>query len=216
MRIDFTPSPALYPFESRWADTSAGRVHYVDEGSGRPILMCHGNPTWSFLYRRVIARLGDRFRCISVDYPGFGLSDRPDGYSYTPAAHAATVGDLVDQLDLEGLIVMGQDWGGPIGLSVAVQRADRVAGLACMNTWYWPADSLPTKLFARVMSSRPMQRRILEKNFFVEKLIPAGTTRDLSDQEMEHTGASSRPPTRAPAWPSSLDRSWGPGRGWPS
>jgi haloalkane dehalogenase len=186
MRVDFIPSPELYPFESRWVDTSAGRVHYVDEGSGQPILMCHGNPTWSFLYRGIIGRLSDRYRCIAIDYPGFGLSDRPEGYSYTPAAHATVVGELVDQLDLDGFISMGQDWGGPIGLSVASQRADRVAGLACMNTWYWPADRLSMKVFARVMSSRPMQRRILEKNFFVERLIPAGTTRDLSGEEMEH------------------------------
>ena len=75
--MSFTPSPQLYPFESRWFESSAGRVHYVDEGEGQPILMCHGNPTWSFLYRNVIRSLRDRFRCIAVDYPGFGLSDHP-------------------------------------------------------------------------------------------------------------------------------------------
>jgi haloalkane dehalogenase len=158
----------------------------VDEGSGTPVLMCHGNPTWSFLYRGIIGRLAERFRCIAIDYPGFGLSDRPSGYGYTAAEHAEVVGALVDHLDLDGFIVMGQDWGGPIGLSTATERADRVAGLVFMNTWYWPADSLSMKTFSRVMSSRPMQRRILEKNFFVERLIPAGTTRKLSAEEMEH------------------------------
>jgi haloalkane dehalogenase len=148
--------------------------------------MCHGNPTWSFLYRNVILGLRDRFRCVAVDYPGFGLSDRPDGYGYTAAEHAGVVGKLVDQLGLEQFIVMGQDWGGPIGMSVATERAERVSGLAFMNTWYWTVDSLGPKIFSRVMSSGPMQRRILERNFFVERLIPAGTSRDLSEEEMQH------------------------------
>jgi haloalkane dehalogenase len=67
----------LYPFESRWFDSSAGRVHYIDEGSGPPILFCHGNPTWSFLYRHIVHQLRDRFRCVAADYLGFGLSERP-------------------------------------------------------------------------------------------------------------------------------------------
>ncbi len=118
MRPDFTPSPELYPFESRWLTTSVGDVHYVDEGQGSPIVFLHGNPTWSFLYRRIIVALRHRFRCIAVDYPGFGLSDRPTGYGYTPMEHAAVVGEVVDRLELDGVIVMGHDWGGPIGLSV--------------------------------------------------------------------------------------------------
>src|SRR5919198_4515276 len=100
MRVHFIPSPELFPYGSRWFDHREIRMHYVDEGSGTPILMCHGNPTWSFLYRGVITRLRERFRCIAVDYPGFGLSDRPDGYGYTPAEHAAVVGELVRELDL--------------------------------------------------------------------------------------------------------------------
>jgi haloalkane dehalogenase len=186
VKVDFTPSPQLFPFQSRWHESDGIRIHYVDEGSGPPVLMCHGNPTWSFLYRNVITGLRDYFRCVAVDYPGFGLSDRPDGYSYTAAEHSGVVGGLIDQLGLHGLIVMGQDWGGPIGLSVATRRAERVAGLVAMNTWYWPADRFAMKAFSRVMSSGPMQRRILEQNFFVERLIPRGTSRELSDEEMDH------------------------------
>jgi haloalkane dehalogenase len=186
MRVEFSPSPELFPFTPRWFEHDSGRVHYVDEGSGTPILMCHGNPTWSFLYRGITSRLRGRFRCVAVDYPGFGLSDRPSGYGYTAAEHSGVVGALVDHLGLDGFIVMGQDWGGPIGLSVAVQRADRVAGLLFMNTWYWPTDSLSMKIFSAVMSSRPMQRQILQRNFFVERLVPAGTTRKLGTAEMEH------------------------------
>jgi haloalkane dehalogenase len=100
---DFAPSAQLYPFDSRWFDSSAGRLHYVDEGRGPAILMCHGNPTWSFLYRQLIRTLQGTFRCIAVDYLGFGLSDRPPGYGYTPAEHAGVVGELVRELDLKEL-----------------------------------------------------------------------------------------------------------------
>jgi haloalkane dehalogenase len=185
MRPCFTPSPSLFPFQSRWLQTSAGEVHYVDEGQGTPILFLHGNPTWSFLYRHLVRALRGQFRCVAVDYPGFGLSDRPAGYGYTPAEHAGVVGEVVDQLALDGLIVMGHDWGGPIGLSVAAARVDRVAGLVLGNTWFWPADRR-ARTFSAVMSSPPMQWAIRERNFFVERFIPSGTARQLSDEVMEH------------------------------
>ncbi|HEX8743467.1 MAG TPA: alpha/beta fold hydrolase [Thermoleophilaceae bacterium] len=183
--MTFSPSPALYPFESRWHDGSAARVHYVDEGAGRPILMCHGNPTWSFLYRGLIESLRGEFRCVAVDYPGFGLSERPAGYGYTPAEHARAVGELVRALDLRDLVVMGHDWGGPIGLSVACSEPDRIAGVVLGNTWFWPPDRR-ARVFSRVMSSRPLQRAILKHNMFVERLLPAGIARTLEPAEMEH------------------------------
>jgi haloalkane dehalogenase len=183
--VDFAPSPELYPFESRWLESSAGRVHYVDEGRGQPILMCHGNPTWSFPYRDVIRSLRDRFRCIAVDYPGFGLSDRPPAYGYTPAEHAAILRELVRELDLSELIVMGHDWGGPIGVSAACSDPGLVSGLVLGNTWFWPADRRG-RAFSRVMSSPPMQRAILKRNLFVERILPSGVTRRLTPEEMEH------------------------------
>ncbi|MDZ4232312.1 MAG: haloalkane dehalogenase [Dietzia sp.] len=186
MTLDFSPDRDLYPFTSRWFDSSQGRVHYIDEGSGPPLLLCHGNPTWSFLYRDVIAGLRDRFRCIAPDYLGFGLSERPSGYGYTVQEHARIVGELVDFLDLDGYLSMGQDWGGPVTMAVDTVRADRVRGVVLGNTWFWPADTLRMKAFSRVMSSRAMQRAILNRNFFVERLIPVGTSRTLTPLEMDH------------------------------
>jgi len=183
--VDFKPSPALYPFDSRWLESSAGRIHYVDEGRGQPILMCHGNPTWSFLYRNVIRSLSDRFRCIAVDYPGFGLSERPRNYGYTAAEHAGVVRELVRELDLSDLIVMGHDWGGPIGTAVAGSDPARVSGLVLGNTWFWPADRR-ARVFSRVMSSRALQAAILKRNLFVERILPSGISRELSPEEMEH------------------------------
>jgi haloalkane dehalogenase len=171
MRIDFVPDKTLFPFESRWFDGAGPRIHYVDEGKGRPVVMFHGNPTWSFLYRKVIAELKGEFRCIAVDYPGFGLSERPPNYGYTSAEHANVIGKLVDHLELGGFMVVGQDWGGPIGMMVAVERANRVAGMVFANTWYWPAEgSLAT--FSVVMSSPPLQWLILHRNSFVNFIMP--------------------------------------------
>ena len=171
MRVDFAVDRKLFPFESKWFEGAGPRIHYVDEGKGRALVMFHGNPTWSFLYRKVINELKNDFRCIAMDYPGFGLSERPSGYGYTSAEHANVVGKLVDHLDLDGFVVVGQDWGGPIGMTVALERAERVAGLVFANTWYWPAQGSLTT-FSLVMSSPPLQWLILNRNSFVNFIMP--------------------------------------------
>jgi haloalkane dehalogenase len=178
VRIDFKPDPKLYPFEHRWFEGAGPRVHYVDEGKGPPVVMFHGNPTWSFLYRNIILALRDRFRCIAMDYPGFGLSDRPSGYGYTAAEHAEVIGKLVDSLELDRFIVLGQDWGGPIGLSVATERADRVSGMVFANTWYWPADR-GMSTFSITMGSPPMQWLIVRRNFFVDVVMKRSVSNPL-------------------------------------
>ncbi len=186
MQIEFTPDPTLYPFRSRWFDSTRGRIHYIDEGQGPPLLLCHGNPTWSFLYRNIVIRLRSSFRCIVPDYLGFGLSERPVGFGYTIAEHAAVMGEFVDHLGLDGYLSMGQDWGGPISMAVDVARADRVRGVVLGNTWFWPADTVAMKAFSTVMSSPPMQWAVLQRNFFVERLIPLGTATKVGPEVMAH------------------------------
>ncbi|MGW6249415.1 haloalkane dehalogenase [Streptomyces roseolus] len=186
MMIDFVPDPGLYPFTSRWFDSSAGRVHYVDEGSGPPIVFCHGSPTWSFLYRHVVKGLRDRYRCIAVDHLGFGLSERPAGFGYTIAEQAAVLGELIDHLRLDGFLLMGQDWGGPIGLGATTARADRVRGVVLGNTAFWPIEPPANRAFSAIMSTRPMQQRILEKNLLVEKLLLGRTGPALTAAEADH------------------------------
>jgi haloalkane dehalogenase len=182
----FIPDPRLFPFTSKWFDSRVGKVHYIDEGIGDPILFLHGNPTWSFLYRGIVIRLKKKFRCIAVDYPGFGLSERPSVYDYTAAEHAGIVRDLVQHLDLQNLTVMGQDWGGPIGMRLALDELPRVRALVMGNTWFWPLDSWQGKAFAYVMSMAPMQSQILNRNFFVEQLLPMGVKHPLPDEVMYH------------------------------
>jgi haloalkane dehalogenase len=131
-----------YPFASRWLDVDGLRLHYVDEGTGPPVLLLHGEPTWSFLYRRVIPHVvGTGARAIAPDYLGFGKSDKwtaEGAYSY--AMHVRTIDRLVEALDLRDLTIVGQDWGGPIGLGVAVRRRARVARLVMMNTGLFAGD----------------------------------------------------------------------------
>ena len=165
-------------------------MHYIDEGPDDPaapaIIFFHGNPTWSFLYRHIVSELRGEMRCIAVDYPGFGLSVRPDGYGYTPGEHARVILELVETLELGPYWVMGQDWGGPIGMWVATEHPDQLRGLIFGNTWFWPSDALAFKGFSLVMSSPPVQWAIRRRNLFAKRVMPSAMRRKLSAQERAH------------------------------
>lgn len=178
----------LYPFESRFVELAGCRIHYIDEGSGPPILFLHGNPTWSFLYRDVVGDLKTRFRCVALDYPGFGLSSARRDFHYSAAEHAELVERFLVELDLRELVVMGQDWGGPIGLGVAARQVARIAGLVIANAFAWPLGHSPFfQLFSRSVGG-PLGRRLIRRyNTFVELSMPLGTNRTrVSDAVMEH------------------------------
>ncbi|MFC1575266.1 alpha/beta fold hydrolase [Gemmatimonadota bacterium] len=182
----FRPDTRLFPFESKWFESSVGKVHYLDEGEGPPILLLHGNPTWSFLYRGIIIRLRKKFRCIAPDYPGFGLSDHPPGFRFTPEEHARTVTALIRELDLKNLTIMGHDWGGPIGMRVALDDVERVRALVMANTWYWPTQALHLRAFSWVLSTGYMQGLIHRRNLFVERIIPLGVKHRLAGEVLDH------------------------------
>jgi haloalkane dehalogenase len=125
-----------YDCEPHWHDAGGLRLHYVDEGAGDPVVCFHGEPTWAYLYRRMLTVLtAAGMRVICPDYPGFGRSDKPTErgwYSYD--RHVEHVSALLGALDLRGATVVVQDWGGPIGLRWAVEHAERVARLVILNT----------------------------------------------------------------------------------
>lgn len=178
----------LFPFESHFVELNGHIVHYVDEGSGPILLMLHGNPTWSFVYRDVIASLKDQFRCIALDYPGFGLSVAAPGYGYQPADHAGVVVEFLDHLDISDATLVAHDWGGPIGLYAAEQRPDRFERIVLANTWAWPANGeLKAEMASRVMGGFIGRELIRRFNVFVNVLVPAGhRRRKVSDAEMKH------------------------------
>jgi haloalkane dehalogenase len=189
----------LYPFEDRWAELDGHYVHYVDEGQGPPLLLLHGNPTWSFTWRGVIEGLRDRHRCIAPDLPGFGLSKAPAGFGFTPAEHAAVIERFVEKLDLREITLLVQDWGGPIGFAVAGEQPERFDAYVVGNTWAWSMrDNRAARAFSAFLGG-PIGRFLIERrNFFVERIIPRAT-RDVPERVMEmYRGPFPTPESRRP------------------
>ena len=190
----------LYPFESRYLQVEGACVHYVDEGSGPTLLLLHGNPTWSFLYREIIKALRSEFRCVAIDYPGFGLSVPPPGYGFTPTEHADIVEAFVQQLDLSAVTMMVQDWGGPIGFAVATRHPDRFSRFVIGNTWAWPNRDPGTQVFSRLLGGALGGYLIQRHNIFVERILPFGVRRTrLTEAVMNaYRGPFPTPKSRLP------------------
>nr|WP_042193475.1 alpha/beta fold hydrolase [Kibdelosporangium sp. MJ126-NF4] len=177
----------LFPFTSRFVTIDGHTVHYVDEGSGPTLLLLHGNPTWSYLYRDVIRALKDQFRCVALDYPGFGLSSARSGYTYLPEDHAQVVTGFVDALELNAVTLVAHDWGGPIGLATVEQRPAAFERLVLANTWAWPIPDLRVAVMSHLMGG-PLGRLLIRQfNLFVNAMIPAGhRLRKQTDGDMAH------------------------------
>ncbi len=134
-------SAELYPFQGKFLTIGPHRLHYLDEGQGDPVVMVHGNPTWSFYYRNLALRLRDRYRVVVPDHIGCGLSDKPDDtrYSYTLRQRVDDLAALLDHLGLrERVTLVVHDWGGMIGMAWASRFPERVARLVIMNTAAFP------------------------------------------------------------------------------
>ena len=148
-------------------------MHYVDEGSGPPIVLLHGNPTWSFLYRRLIRQLSPASRCVAPDYIGFGRSDKPPDADYTPAAQAARIEALIHRLGLRGITLVVHDWGGPIGLSYALRHPGHVKRLVVANSWLWPLHRDPwVAAFSHAAGSGLGRALITRCNAFARFILP--------------------------------------------
>jgi pimeloyl-ACP methyl ester carboxylesterase len=131
------PSFPDYPFASHFLPLDGGRLHYLEEGIGEPLLLLHGNPTWSFYYRHLVLGLRDRYRLIVPDHIGCGLSDKPEDarYPYTLTRRVADIEALLDHLGVrDNLTLVVHDWGGMIGMSYATQHPQRIRRLVILNT----------------------------------------------------------------------------------
>ena len=161
-----------YPWTGKYIETPGGRMHYLDEGRGEPVVMVHGNPTWSFLYRHFIRELTGSYRCIVPDHIGFGLSDKPANWTYYSRDHAHNLEILLDSLNLKNITLVVQDWGGPIGLSYAIKHPGRIKKLVIMNTWLWAAQGDPHfERFSSVMGG-PIGKFLTRNfNFFARTLM---------------------------------------------
>lgn len=165
---------ALLPFDSHFVEVDDCVVHHLDEGprDAPVLLMLHGNPTWSFLYRDMVADLSTDYRCIAPDHPGMGLSSARRGYAFGPEEHARVLAGLVEALDLSEVTLVMQDWGGPIGMAAAATAPQRYAGLVLGNTWFWPLPHVRAKAFSWLMGGPVGTLAHRHLNAFVEQLIP--------------------------------------------
>lgn len=129
-----------FPFKENYLDIDGQRMHYVDEGTGPVVFMLHGEPTWSYLYRKMIPPLVEAgYRCIAPDLVGFGLSSKPEEESYyNLKRHVAQISELIEKLKLKDMIIVGQDWGGPISLGYAIENKDNIKSLVILNTLVAP------------------------------------------------------------------------------
>lgn len=160
-----------YPFKSNWFEKDGISMHYIDEGEGIPIVLTHGNPDWSFLNRNIVKEISGEARVIAFDLPGFGFSDTPANFSFTPQEHVEWISALLfEHLKLDKFIIVVQDWGGPIGLSVATSNPDKVLGVVISNTFAWKAEG-KLEGFSMSMRTPEMQAKIIDDNFFATTLM---------------------------------------------
>jgi haloalkane dehalogenase len=167
---------AGYPFVPHRIEFDGYAMSYVDDGEGAPVLLLHGEPTWSFLWRNVIPQLPGRV--VAPDLIGFGLSDKPDDaawYSYD--RHVRSIAHLVETLDLREITLVVHDWGGPIGLRLAVEQPHRVARIAILNTGIG-GGAAPSETWLRF---RAVVRE-LGGALDIGRLVEAGTARGLTDE----------------------------------
>lgn len=163
-----------YPFKPNYFEVPEGRLHFVDEGDGSPVVFVHGNPTWSFLYRRLIDDLAKNYRCIALDLMGFGLSDKPRNWSYLPQDHARHFELFIESLDLSEITLVVHDFGGPIGLSYAIAKPEEISRLVLLNTFMWSLNgNIKVQLFSRAMANPIGRWLCLKRNFFTRAVMPA-------------------------------------------
>lgn len=178
--------------EKQFAEVHGRRMAYVDTGSGAPIVLLHGNPTSSFLWRDIIPHVADQGRCIAPDLIGMGDSDKlPDSGpgSYSFVEHRRYLGALLEQLGVTGdAILVLHDWGSGLGFDWANRNRDKVAGICYMEAIVQPMgwDDLPQSMqgIFKGMRSSAGEEMVLEKNVFVERILPASIQRELTAEEM--------------------------------
>lgn len=175
---------AQYPFDSHAADIGGLRLHYVDEGTGPPVLAVHGNPSWSFYWRSLISGLSDSHRVIAPDHIGMGLSDKPTRatYPFTLRRRIDDLTDFVDSLELtEPLTLIVHDWGGAIGCGWAVEHPDQVSKLVVTNTAAFglPSGKAMPALLSAARSKGPGEAAVLYANAFLRGAVQIGTTTRL-------------------------------------
>jgi pimeloyl-ACP methyl ester carboxylesterase len=188
----YKPAEKLYPFTGQRLDVRGHSMHYLDEGpSDAPlVLMLHGNPSWSFYYRKLVLALRDQYRCIVPDHIGCGLSDKPDAqtYDYHLASRIEDIETLLDHVDPKRpVILVVHDWGGMIGMSWAVRHPERVAGLVILNTAAFPlpADKRMPVALSLTRNTALGSWLVLQLNAFAGMAARVGFKKKVSKEVRE-------------------------------
>jgi haloalkane dehalogenase len=196
---------AAFPFESKFVTVLGSRMHYVEKGAGKPILLLHGNPTSCYIWRNVIPALSRRGRVIALDLIGMGRSDKPE-LAYTFQDHIRYIDAFVEKMDLKDLVLVGHDWGGGVAFDYAARHDDNVRGVAFFEAIVRPMawsdlNRIARYMFRNFRDDEAGRKLVIEDNYFVEKLLPMMAGRRLGDKEM----AAYRKPfptekSRKPVW----------------
>jgi pimeloyl-ACP methyl ester carboxylesterase len=179
----------LFPFKSKWIKVDGHQLHYVDEGQGEIILFVHGTPEWSFGFRDLIKELSKTYRCIAIDHLGFGLSDKPENGKYNCQAHAQRLENFIQQLNLENINLVANDFGGAFAMNYAIHHPENINHIFLFNTWMWSLKN--DKHYAdpaKVMTSWLGRFLYLNLNFPVNIVMPAayGDKKKLTKEAHAH------------------------------
>lgn len=207
-----SPPSAAFPYESRYVEVLGSRMHYVEQGSGDPILLLHGNPTSSYLWRNVIPHLSPHGRVIAVDLIGMGKSAKPN-IDYRFVDHYRYVTGFIEALSLKNITLVVHDWGSVLGFHYAREHESNVRGIAFMEAVTHPmrSEDFPNAMIAFIFNElrdpRDGRKMIEVDNFFLDSMMPMVILRDLSAEEWAayrapYPDEASRKPVRV--WPSEV------------
>ncbi len=164
---------AEYPFAANYFIVNGQKLHYIDEGQGDTILFVHGTPSWSFDMRNVIKNLSKNYRCIAIDHIGFGLSEKPEYYDYSTINHSKTLEKFVVELGLKNFTMVVHDFGGPIGMNMAINYPEKVKGFVILNSWLWSCKDDPGYIrLSRVLKSPLLPFLYKYLNFSPRFILP--------------------------------------------
>ncbi len=197
---------AAFTYDANFVEVNGSKLHYIQQGQGRPIVFLHGIPTWSYLWRNVIPYLSDDAHCIAVDLIGMGKSDKPD-ITYSVFDHVDYITGFIDALGLRDVTLVLHGWGSVIGFHYAMTHQDNIRGLAFLESHVRPATeidmvSLPLLEMASVANTPDGGYDIImNSNYFVNKVMPSGVLRPLTDEEMQQYQAPFQAPGSCrPLW----------------
>jgi haloalkane dehalogenase len=215
-------SPVIYeglatpelPYPSRWIDVNGSKMHYMETGNpgGTPILLLHGQPTWSYLWRNVMPHLEGSGRVIALDLIGMGLSDKP-ALDYTFMEHREYLWGFIEAMELENIVLVIHDWGSALGFDYAANHQDNVQAIAFMEALVAPAtdyESLPPEFAQMLQAVRTPgigEELLINQNMFVEQILPSAVLRPLSEAELNaYRFPYPTPETRLPVfmWPNQV------------